>query len=95
MISISDIKMPLDFTKSTLKSAVSRLLRMRLEDLPEPILLKKAVDARKKEDVHFSVTVGVALDREETVVKKLNNPKMFSLYFRLFLPPLRLTYCHI
>ncbi|MBQ2780540.1 MAG: FAD-dependent monooxygenase [Clostridia bacterium] len=76
MISISDIKMPLDYTEDALKKAAAHLLRVRFENVPTPIMLKRAIDARKKDDVHFRITIGLSLNGEETIVKKLNNPKI-------------------
>ena len=81
MISVSDIKMPLDYTEQTLKKAVARLLHIPFNELPELIMLKKAIDARKKEDVHFRITVGIHTDGEGALVEKLKSPKitLFSL----------------
>ena len=60
MVEIKEIRLPLE---GTLKSAVAKELRIPEKDVLEAKLLRRAVDARKKNDVHFVATAAVKLRR--------------------------------
>ena len=62
MVEIKEIRLPLE---GTLKSAVAKKLRIPEKDVLEAKLLRRAVDARKKNDVHFVATAAVKLRRGE------------------------------
>ncbi len=62
MIQVKDIYLPLD---GDLKSACAKKLRVPVQDVTEARLLRRSVDARKKNDVHFTVTAAVSLRRGE------------------------------
>ena len=59
MIELKDVRLPLD---GELKTACAKKLRVPLSDVLEAKLLRRSVDARKKDDVHFTVTAAVAVD---------------------------------
>ena len=62
MIELKDIRLPLD---GELKTACAKKLRVPVSDVLEARLLRRSVDARKKDDVHFTVTAAVSLRRGE------------------------------
>ena len=62
MIQVKDARLPLD---GDLRSACAKKLRVPLSDITEVRLLRRSVDARKKNDVHFTVTAAVSLRRGE------------------------------
>ena len=62
MIELKDVRLPLD---GELKAACAKKLRVPLSDVLEAKLLRRSVDARKKDDVHFTVTAAVSLRRGE------------------------------
>ena len=62
MIELKDVRLPLD---GELKTACAKKLRVPLSDVLEAKLLRRSVDARKKDDVHFTVTAAVSLARGE------------------------------
>ena len=62
MIELKDIRLPLD---GELKTACAKKLRVPASDVLEARLLRRSVDARKKDDVHFTVTAAVSLRRGE------------------------------
>ena len=65
MIRISDISMPLHYTDEALRRAAAKKLRTDAQKLKKLALVKRSVDARKKQDVHFVVTVDVETDGNE------------------------------
>lgn len=62
MIRISDISMPLHYTDEALRRAAAKKLRTDAQKLKKLALVKRSVDARKKQDVRFVVTVDVETD---------------------------------
>ena len=62
MIQVKDIYLPLDGDS---KTACAKKLRVPVQDVTEARLLRRSVDARKKNDVHFTVTAAVSLRRGE------------------------------
>ena len=65
MIRISDISMPLHYTDEALRRAAAKKLRTDVQTLKKLALVKRSVDARKKQDVRFVVTVDVETDGNE------------------------------
>ena len=65
MIRISDISMPLHYTDEALRRAAAKKLRTDAQKLKKLALVKRSVDARKKQDVRFVVTVDAETDGNE------------------------------
>ena len=88
MIRLSDLSFPLDYTENDLHAAVSRLLRINPAEIRRVTLVRRAVDARRRDHVHFTLTVDVETAREESAVlthaacKKATAVKRFS-----YVPP--------
>ena len=62
MIEVRDVFLPLD---GDLKTACAKKLRLKPGDILEAQLLRRSVDARKKDNVHFTVSAAVSLRRGE------------------------------
>ena len=62
MIEVRDVRLALD---GDLKTACAKKLRVPVGDVLEAALLRRSVDARRKDDVHFTVTAAVLLRRGE------------------------------
>lgn len=62
MIELRDVYLPLD---GDLRAACAKKLRLPEKELREIRLLRRSVDARHKNDVHFTVTAAVSLRRGE------------------------------
>ena len=62
MIEVRDVRLPLD---GELKTACAKKLGVKPSDVVEAKLLRRSVDARKKNDVHFLVSAAVTLRRGE------------------------------
>ncbi|MCC8073443.1 MAG: hypothetical protein LIO62_04890 [Clostridiales bacterium] len=71
MIRINEIKLSLDEDENILKSKAAKALRINEKYIKSLTIFKKSIDARKKEDVHFtySVDVQIALDENQIVAK--------------------------
>lgn len=62
VIEVRDVRLALD---GDLKAACAKKLRVPVGDVLEAALLRRSVDARRKDDVHFTVTAAVSLRRGE------------------------------
>lgn len=75
MIKIDGIRLSLDEGVETLENKVAKLIGTKPKDVK---LYKKAVDARKKNDVHFVCSALVSTDNDEKCVQKLKNAHIFN-----------------
>ena len=76
MIRIYDLKLGLDEPQSLLKQKAAVCLRLPPEQIVSWRLVKQAVDARKKDAVHFSCTVELTVKgKESAIVKRARSPK--------------------
>ncbi|MBR7072612.1 MAG: hypothetical protein IKI33_03215, partial [Eubacterium sp.] len=76
MIRINEIKLSLDEEETLLKAKASKILKINEKYIKTLTIFKKSIDARRKDDVHFSysVDVEIALD-EEQIVRKCKSGK--------------------
>ncbi len=86
MLEVSNIKVPLDVFVDTstaermLPSVAAKVLNVKKADIQQVRVLKRSVDARRKSEIHFVVTLGVSLfDKEYELIlderSKTNNKK--------------------
>ncbi len=76
MIRINGIRISLDEDESLLKTKAAKLLRINEKYIEKLTIFKKSVDARKKDDIHFSYAVDLVLSLDETqVLAKCKSPK--------------------
>ncbi len=76
MIQITDIKVALDdMNYEYLKSAAARLMKVDSDEIRSIRLIKKSVDARKKDNVHFVCAVECTLKSNSTEKKVLSRGK--------------------
>lgn len=72
MIEIRRIKIPVEKAdRRELERRIMKKLRMR--HVPRYRILKRSIDARKKPDIYYIYQVGVTVQRESEVVKKIND----------------------
>lgn len=77
MIRISDIKMKLNYTKQDIISACEKTLKLSADKIEDVYLIKKGIDARKKSDVCFSLTVDVSIrGNENNIISKCKSQKI-------------------
>nr|MCR5652430.1 FAD-dependent oxidoreductase [Ruminococcus sp.] len=73
MIRVSNLKLPVDYSDSQMRKAVAKELRTDNNSIEKISLFKRSIDARKKDNVHFTITVDVILNADEN--KVLNRSK--------------------
>ncbi len=74
MLRISGLKLPLEFTGKDLKRAAAKKLRLPENALTNVKLVKKSVDARKRENVCFVCAVEAGIDgNEEKLLSRLRD----------------------
>ncbi len=76
MIRINDISLPLDYDEIILKERTAKQINCSVEDISEIKLIKRSVDARKKDNVHFIACVEIKSSKENTILKKNNSTKV-------------------
>ncbi len=65
MIQVKNIKLSPDSSEESLRKKVCRLLKIADGDIRTFSIVRKSIDARKKDDVHFVYTVNVSLNTAE------------------------------
>ena len=84
MIRINEIRLSLDEDESELTRKAAKALRINQKYIKSLTIYKKSVDARKKDDIHFSysVDVEISLDEEQIVSKcKTGKVSIVKPYF--------------
>ena len=77
MIRINEIKLSLDDDESLLKSKAAKILKINEKYIESYTIFKKSVDARKKDDVHFTYALDVIITLdEEQIVDKCKSGKV-------------------
>lgn len=72
MIRINQIKIGIDKKESDLMDQISKVLRVKKEEIKKYSILRKSIDARKKNDLQYIYSVLVEIKNEEAVVKRIN-----------------------
>ena len=70
MLRVTGIALPLSYTKEDLRRRAADLLGVAPAGIVSLRLRKRSVDARKKEAVHFTATVDVAIENEEKLLRR-------------------------
>lgn len=73
MLRITGLRLPLEFTGADLQKAAAKRLKVPESGISELRLVKKSVDARKKQDVHFVCAVEVRTEGEERLLSRLRD----------------------
>ncbi len=76
MIRINEIKLPLNYKEEDLLKSVAKALSCDKKVIDRISLYKRAIDARKKSDVHFTVSVDVYVNSDENkIISRAKNAK--------------------
>lgn len=78
MIRINNIKVSFDDSFENLKKITADFLKINENDIFEILLVKKAVDARKKNDVHYVCSVNITVKNENKILKSCKNATVVS-----------------
>ena len=77
MLRVRNLTLSLDEPEDMLRQKAEKALRCSVRDL---ILVRRAIDARKKSDVHFVCTVDVSVKDESTALLRCKNAAPAPLY---------------
>lgn len=86
MLRISNIRVPVNYSEADLKEIVTR--RLKVESVQSISIWKKSLDARKKSDLSYLLTVDVSVNVEEDgLISRLkDNCVAKAVYFEYVLP---------
>lgn len=87
MIRISNIKIYKDITEEEVLQTIIKKYKISQNDITEWHISKKSIDARKKEDVHYSYSIDMSINNEEKLLKN----KDISLIKKLEQPQFQIT----
>ena len=80
MVRVGNINVPLDFDFSQLERYCTDKLGIPESSLRSVKLSKKSVDARKKNDVHFIISLDISAKNESKLLKRLKNAVSVEKY---------------
>lgn len=80
MIKIANINVPIDAADMPLEEIASKKLRINSADIKKVIILKKSVDARKKNAIQIVYTLAAEIKNENAVLKRNANKPEISAY---------------
>lgn len=72
MIQITQLKLKLNHTLKDLREQIAKQLKISEKDILSYTIVKKSVDARKKNEIHYVYCVEVKVADEKRVMKKLH-----------------------
>lgn len=73
MIRINQLKLPIDHTKEALWSKTAKTLKIPVKDIRSLKIIKQSIDARKKEEIHFTYCIDVETANETSVIHRAKN----------------------
>ena len=82
MIRISNIKYPIEMPEENIIEFAVR--KYRINGITDVRIVKKSIDARKKNDIHYVYTLDISAQGEKKLLKRLKNasePKYESYVF--------------
>lgn len=79
MFRIEQLKLPITYTEPELKAAVCRELKITEPELVGYQIVRRSLDARKKNEIHYSFLIDVEVSNEKKVQKLLGKLKRVSV----------------
>ena len=70
MIRIQQLKLSITEGEENLKKKLAKKLRIGIEEIGEPIIVKKSIDARKKPALFYVYSNYVKCEKEERILKR-------------------------
>lgn len=80
MIKISELKLSLDSEESDLRKVAAKCLRCSEQEFQSVRILKKSIDSRKKDDIHFVYNIAVSTKSDESLILKRSHCNKAELY---------------
>lgn len=79
MIRITSVSLPIGFTDKTMRKAVCKKLRIDESQISGASLYRCSIDARKKDNIHYTATIDVKLSGgENTILKRYGSSSIFK-----------------
>ena len=79
MIRINDIYMPLVFTENDLLRRAAGEIKIKPADIKSVKLVRKSVDARRRSEVHFTVSVELEAANEREILRRFPESKVCAV----------------
>ena len=73
MLRLTNLSVPLDYTDDSLRLILLKKLKLSPDQLLSFHVSRRSIDARNKQDVHFVLSVDLALKDERTALKHSKN----------------------
>lgn len=73
MIRINQLKLPVEHTEEALWAKAAKALKIPVKEIRSIQIIKQSVDARKKEEIHFTYCIDVETAKEESVIHKVKS----------------------
>ena len=86
-IRISSISLPVRHRPEDLKKKILSLLHLREQELLSFEIIKRSLDARKKDDIRRIYTVDVKTGKERQILKRNRDPKIAAAPSEVYTPP--------
>ncbi len=80
MIQISQVTMPVGHTEEELKKKAGKLLRISPAQIREIRIIRRSVDARKKQELKYVYTIAVSLKNETDILKRSGGKNGIAAY---------------
>ncbi len=91
MIRINDISLPLDYNDDILFKLTAREINCKPADIKDIKLVKRSVDARKKNNVHFKASVEISIANEHKVLRKFPQNKVSAVSYTTYKTPVAVS----
>lgn len=79
MIRVRQIKTPLNHdNEEFIKSSLSHILKVPIKEIKKISIVKKSLDARKKDNVYYVYEVDVSIDSEDKILRKNKSKDIFK-----------------
>lgn len=87
MLRINQLKLPLDYGEDDVKLAAAKVIKVHPSDITEVSLFRRSVDSRRKENVHFVLTVDCKVNgNEKKILKRCDKRRVSESVFYEYHP---------
>jgi len=73
MIRLQQLKVKLEHNEDDIKREAAKVLAVQVDEIKVFLIVKKSIDARKKEDIKYVYTVDVLIEKEVDILRKRRN----------------------
>lgn len=79
MIRINQLKMEPDHTRDALEKKIAKSLRLDASQVKAYQIVKRSLDARKKDQIKWIYCVNVSVEKESAVLKRIHDPNIMII----------------